>query len=241
MFSPLAVPVEGLEDGTDHHGVGSQLSGTPHVGADANRLSALGSQQLNEDDGDTVVKGLGWYPSAEDLPNHSDVDAILQLPWWWLAERDDWRRLHAKMLYSISSDEQASLQRLVPSVSYRKWRSKLLTVLHDDVKFPLHEDQSDPWMRMACFHVSWVHCCNMEGRSVSKACLEELMENEQERSQLKKFHHQLCALLCIKGRSTDPNNVGISTPPTANPTLLLHSIDNNNGSNGGDGGDGDSK
>ncbi|KAL3465822.1 P-loop containing nucleoside triphosphate hydrolase protein [Aspergillus heterothallicus] len=109
------------------------------------------------------VKVKGEHRARSSLPKASDMDEIMLLDWGLIEERQDRRRLLAKLIGCLSDEERGLLTEHVCEYQFSALRPKIkralntlkssLTKIHG-----LSEIENKVIMRTATLYVSWVRC-----------------------------------------------------------------------------------
>ncbi|KAL5342934.1 hypothetical protein BJX70DRAFT_240042 [Aspergillus crustosus] len=147
----------------------------PEVDSSMSPLPSLSSLS------DTHVKAEGRRYSP--LPEIDNMKEILSTEWELIEERQDRRRLLAKLIGSLSDKERKDLSDYIPEYQFSKLKSLtgqgLRALIKGHRKFSkLNDLEIDLIMRTVSLYVSWVNCAHLDNKGIRKklviAALEDL-------------------------------------------------------------------
>ncbi|KAF9890962.1 hypothetical protein FE257_005219 [Aspergillus nanangensis] len=118
---------------------------------------------------------LNTRKKSTPLPDINDIDKMLSMSWHDIEERQDRRRLLAKLIGGISAEERKKLVNKIPR--YDLPDIQLLTskaiegLLNSQQKLDeLDEFENEIIMRTAVFYISWVNCVHLQVQGLPRHC-----------------------------------------------------------------------
>ncbi|KAJ0420857.1 P-loop containing nucleoside triphosphate hydrolase protein [Aspergillus carlsbadensis] len=120
--------------------------------------------------------------SRSSLPKVSDMDGIMLLDWALIEERQDRRRLLAKLIGCLSDEERGRLGDYILGYQYsnltRLIRRALTTLKDSSVTVPgLDRLENGVIMRTASFYISWVRCMHFGLAGIKCKFVEEASDD----------------------------------------------------------------
>ncbi|KAE8164187.1 hypothetical protein BDV40DRAFT_119947 [Aspergillus tamarii] len=131
------------------------------------------------------------------LPDIHDIDKLVSVPWNLLQERQDRRRLLAKLIATLSIEERNKLTQAVPRYSSLDLQqltgTGLKILLKNQERIPeLEEAENRVVMRVTSFYISWINCVHLPSEGIQK----NLVLNAQSQiSSFVTYFNELCARL----------------------------------------------
>ncbi|OGM50258.1 SNF2 family helicase/ATPase [Aspergillus bombycis] len=131
------------------------------------------------------------------LPDVHDMDKFVSVPWDLIEERQDRRRLLAKLIATLSIEERNKLAQAVPRYSSSDLQqltgTGLKLLLKNQEMIPeLEAAESRVVMRVTSFYISWVNCVHLASEGIQKS----LVLNAQSKiSSFAAYFNELCARL----------------------------------------------
>ncbi|KAE8369142.1 P-loop containing nucleoside triphosphate hydrolase protein [Aspergillus caelatus] len=121
------------------------------------------------------------------LPDIHDIDKLVSVPWDLLEERQDRRRLLAKLIATLSIEERNKLAQA------QLTGTGLKILLKNQERIPeLEEAENRVVMRVTSFYISWINCVHLPSEGIQK----NLVLNAQSRiSSFVTYFNELCARL----------------------------------------------
>ncbi|KAE8142227.1 P-loop containing nucleoside triphosphate hydrolase protein [Aspergillus pseudotamarii] len=121
------------------------------------------------------------------LPDIHDIDKLVSVPWDLLEERQDRRRLLAKLIATLSNEERNKLAQA------QLTGTGLKTLLKNQEIIPELEDaENRVVMRITSFYISWINCVHLPSEGIQK----NLVLNAQSQiSSFVTYFNELCARL----------------------------------------------
>ncbi|KAE8383218.1 P-loop containing nucleoside triphosphate hydrolase protein [Aspergillus bertholletiae] len=158
------------------------------------------------------------------LPDIHDINKLVSTPWNLLEEQQDRRRLLAKLIATLSSEERNALRKAVPRYSSSDLQQLIGTglklLLKNQKTLPeLDTAESRVVMRVASFYISWVNCVHLPSEGIQKHLV---LNTQSEISGFGKYYNELCTRLAAyskkKGSKMHRVNEKEATPdPTDTP------------------------
>ncbi|KAL4966800.1 putative SNF2 family helicase/ATPase [Aspergillus stella-maris] len=145
--------------------LGTSMSPPPSIG------SAEGSVQVKRE-----------YPLHPSIPDIDDMDGILLVEWELLEERQDRRRLLAKIIGALSDKERSDLADRIPQYQFSQIRRLVKRALHSLSKksreIPdMGVFETNIIMRTAAAYVSWVNCVRLAHAGIKKHDVKTALED----------------------------------------------------------------
>jgi SNF2 family DNA or RNA helicase len=154
------------------------------------------------------------------LPDIHDVDKLMSVPWDLLEERQDRRRLLAKLIASLSAQERKKMAKSVPRYSgpdlQKLTKTALKYLRKSQDKIPeLDAAESSLIMRIASLFISWVNCVHFPSEGIPK---KKVQNAQGDINSFFKYHNELCNCLAgphAKDSNMHPSSVSGGTPESA--------------------------
>ncbi|KAL4883310.1 hypothetical protein BJY04DRAFT_216611 [Aspergillus karnatakaensis] len=120
------------------------------------------------------------------LPPIDELDDILSTNWELIEERQDRRRLLAKLIGSLSDGEREDLAESIPQYQFVRLKSLAGQALRCLMKGSnslknLTERESSRILRTAALYVSWVSCVHLDDRGIRKNLVKAALDDLQDR------------------------------------------------------------
>lgn len=131
------------------------------------------------------------------LPDIHDVDKLVSVPWDLLEERQDRRRLLAKLIATLSTEERNKLAQAVPRYSSSDLQQLTGTGLklllkNQEIIPELEEAESRVVMRVTSFYISWINCVHLPSEGIQRNLV---LYAQSKISSFVTYFNELCARL----------------------------------------------
>ncbi|KAF7597369.1 hypothetical protein BBP40_006310 [Aspergillus hancockii] len=143
---------------------------------------------------------------SRKLPETHEIDKLMSISWDILEERQDRRRLLAKLIASLSDEERKMMTKSVSGYSGGDMQEHTTTALeclrqHQDSIPELSAAENRLIMRISSLFISWVNCAYFPSEGIPKR---KVKNAQRDIHSFYKFYNELCN--CLAGSHSKESN-----------------------------------
>ncbi|KAK2765990.1 hypothetical protein FQN54_007505 [Arachnomyces sp. PD_36] len=184
-----------------------EYGSTPHPG-ESQQLSQSPISINGENAKQESSKPENQAAQPPELPDVGDFQAINQLSYSFLEERQDRQRLLSKAIVGIPDKDRKELHLALKKTPVERLRKHVILALdsllqHKQALKDLPDDRNAVVMRMSALYISWIKCKHLGKTGIPKAYISEAKAQIKE---FDSFHQSLSEVLVEYFTSFDTSN-----------------------------------